>query len=697
MARDLELNVKGNSRDAAAALELAAREMDKAARQADKLGRAFDDAKHDAEQFDRELAKNALAVKALAHEYQAADVEARKDIKKRIDAERSAGNELRKIRSELIGDTERDSRAATAALAVATKEWNRLAGQAEREAGLAFSKAGKHTGDSFSTGFSGVVERGVAGGAVDSANTFASAFQGSLLKNPVIIGIGASLAALLTIPIGAAIGGLTLAGAAIGGAAAAGLAGSKADHSGQVAAGGKDLVASINAQFLKGGESAVEPLLKGIGELKKAVDNLHLDAIIRDAAKFIQPLAAGAGKFADYLSEGADILVRNAGPVVDAVADELPTIGKAFKEFASDIAGGSEGGAQALRDFIEAVANIIIGIGKFIGFAENAYGAIKKFGDGFTDFVDKFAAFSPALGSAALLLGVFGQNAEKTDAVAVRLGDSNEDLASSFDDLHTQMSKVTLDFQNLVTKQIDAREAAIAYEQGIDDLKSAMDAHSHSVDINTEAGRKNVSAADDMIKKAQEHRQALLDEGKSLAEADAAYDSDIARLKAMLKVLGFNNAEIDTMIGLAGKIPRNIKINVSAPGLSSTLGMFGQLANLQSQIGSVVAAAGKAKHRAGGGPVMKGQPYIVGEERPEVFVPGENGTIIPRVPTAQRSVASMWNGGGGTQTVRVELVSTAAAGSAGAGLAAIVHAAVSTGQIQLRAVSGNDSLPVKVA
>ena len=36
-------------------------------------------------------------------------------------------------------------------------------------------------------------------------------------------------------------------------------------------------------------------------------------------------------------------------------------------------------------------------------------------------------------------------------------------------------------------------------------------------------------------------------------------------------------------------------------------------------------------HRASGGPVMAGQSYIVGENRPELFVPNQNGTIIPQV------------------------------------------------------------------
>jgi hypothetical protein len=35
--------------------------------------------------------------------------------------------------------------------------------------------------------------------------------------------------------------------------------------------------------------------------------------------------------------------------------------------------------------------------------------------------------------------------------------------------------------------------------------------------------------------------------------------------------------------------------------------------------------------RATGGPVRKGVPYVVGERRPELFVPDENGTIMPRL------------------------------------------------------------------
>jgi hypothetical protein len=35
-----------------------------------------------------------------------------------------------------------------------------------------------------------------------------------------------------------------------------------------------------------------------------------------------------------------------------------------------------------------------------------------------------------------------------------------------------------------------------------------------------------------------------------------------------------------------------------------------------------------------GGPVIAGRPYIVGESRPELFVPRESGYVFPQVPAS---------------------------------------------------------------
>lgn len=54
----------------------------------------------------------------------------------------------------------------------------------------------------------------------------------------------------------------------------------------------------------------------------------------------------------------------------------------------------------------------------------------------------------------------------------------------------------------------------------------------------------------------------------------------------------------------------------------------GGVGNLLSSLGNLIFGGG----RAGGGDVMPGRAYVVGEHRPELFVPKVAGTIVPRVP-----------------------------------------------------------------
>jgi hypothetical protein len=59
--------------------------------------------------------------------------------------------------------------------------------------------------------------------------------------------------------------------------------------------------------------------------------------------------------------------------------------------------------------------------------------------------------------------------------------------------------------------------------------------------------------------------------------------------------------------------------------------------------GSATAGTGSTftNRREFGGPVSKGRAYIVGERRPELFVPNTNGIIVPQVPSMDYSGASM--------------------------------------------------------
>ena len=46
---------------------------------------------------------------------------------------------------------------------------------------------------------------------------------------------------------------------------------------------------------------------------------------------------------------------------------------------------------------------------------------------------------------------------------------------------------------------------------------------------------------------------------------------------------------------------------------------------------------------AQGGPVQEGQPYVVGEDGPEMFVPNQSGTIVPNDKSFSQGIQEFWN------------------------------------------------------
>lgn len=69
-------------------------------------------------------------------------------------------------------------------------------------------------------------------------------------------------------------------------------------------------------------------------------------------------------------------------------------------------------------------------------------------------------------------------------------------------------------------------------------------------------------------------------------------------------------------------------------------------------LSSIFSLFGK---RATGGSVTAGQPYLVGERRPEVFVPNVNGTVIPSVNAAMNRAQAARGGSPVPLSVRIDL------------------------------------------
>ena len=116
--------------------------------------------------------------------------------------------------------------------------------------------------------------------------------------------------------------------------------------------------------------------------------------------------------------------------------------------------------------------------------------------------------------------------------------------------------------------------------------------------------------------------------------------------------LGFADLEKAALSAFASIAASAVKLGLESifGGGSGGGGGGGLLSGLTSILGSVFGVPG----RAIGGPVSPNQPYMVGENGPELFVPTSAGSIA----------ANGSGGGGGVRDVRVSINVNAPAGTA---------------------------------
>lgn len=136
----------------------------------------------------------------------------------------------------------------------------------------------------------------------------------------------------------------------------------------------------------------------------------------------------------------------------------------------------------------------------------------------------------------------------------------------------------------------------------------------------------------------QQHRQRELDE-EQLARDQELIDSKKALASATYDafeaiVIGGENAS-DVIKNLAQSL-----LQAATQAALFGQGPFASLFNTAGSGGLLGKLFGQVPGRASGGPVSAGKPYIVGERAPELFVPSQSGSIVPKI-----------RGGGGNFTL----------------------------------------------
>lgn len=484
------------------------------------------------------------------------------------------------------------------------------------------SQVGSETGKIFSGGLTGALSTPVLG--------------------PIIgVGLAAAIAAALTVALATA-GGAVLAAGALGGVGA-GVAGAVMGDSHAVAAAWGGEIEKIKAQWLGASVVFRGPLIAGAHEFGSAISEVHLDQILAKSAAYLQPLVSGAAGLAKYLGQALGVLVDGAGPAVHVLAEELPKIGLALRGASSEIASGGEGGAQALKDVLEVVERLILSLGKMVGAAEKVYGAMAKFRDW---ALPRDWFFAPGvldnLQTGARVIGDTGTAAQTATVDYKAFATALNETAATAD---TAIGSIV---DKVLDGMLAMDHATLGFEESLTRLDKTMDANGKTTSLYTEKGQANREGILAVVEANQRLFDSNIASGMSAAEATAAYEGNTEALERQLHKAHLTQGEIDDLIGKYRDVPKDVNTEVGAKGLLEVLAnlnltlqrinhLDGQTANvyLNTHITTYYDEMGLGHQgqagRAAGGPVKAGTSYVVGEHRPEVFVPNVDGTIVPSI------------------------------------------------------------------
>lgn len=342
--------------------------------------------------------------------------------------------------------------------------------------------------------------------------------------------------------------------------------------------GGAGLAAAIFAAFKDADIQQVwKDMLSGIGDDLKQFGRQLGPALTQSADMFrlawgraamgVRNLFGDLGTTIVPLTQGLIGMMREAGPglkqafavavpVLKELAAMLPGLGKAVGDFFDSISESKSGALKGTRVLVMALAGSLMILGNTIEF-------LSKWFDFWTKAAERVYS---ALGKIPLLGRPFKELAEVLNGInepvddlesslvpmagsTLAVAQASRDAARAMQDLHAQMTA-------MVNNTLNADQAMLAWAAAIRSVSESVKENGRNLDINTEKGHANVSAILAAVAAAEQKRQADIElaggenaAASAVAAANATFRQQIGQLEALMRSLGFTQAQIDAVLG----------------------------------------------------------------------------------------------------------------------------------------------------
>jgi hypothetical protein len=504
--------------------------------------------------------------------------------------------------------TEEYRRSANRASAEAREQaraYDRVAGNA-REAARAVALLGASSrlgggGKGGLGGGLGGISEGFLKGGLGGASAALEGALGTPVVGPALLAGGAAAAIPAASFLGGAAGGGALAGIGAG-AAGAGLAGAWMDDPDKFDQMWSHSIDNVRTRWLNSSRAFGDELTGALKVADTTLKNLPVERILALSQSFVAPLAEGVGGGVTNTFAGIADALERVQPIVDNVGPKLANLGNDVGDAFRMISEGSEGGALALGDFVDAAGYVIKATGLLILGFEKSYENMRSFAVGVRDNIRSI----PALGVAydGLTSSLFGIR-DSTMTAARELdnaGDAAHNTAFDWGEMAeagAEAALETLGLNDALTKtrntMLGMADANLAVAQGWLDLKDGLSDGAKTLDTNTQAGIDNTRVIQDQVEALERQRLQAIETGGGTVEAvnaaNAAYDAQIERLRQAAYAAGYDKQQVDNLIASLGAVPKDTEAKVEVKGLQESLRQGESLRQRLDQIDGRVAVA----------------------------------------------------------------------------------------------------------
>jgi hypothetical protein len=440
---------------------------------------------------------------------------------------------------------------------------------------------------------------------------------------------------------GAPLLGATISAAVIGGAGVGGVIGGVllASKDPRVQAAGTALGKSLLGQLEQDAQPFVGPVLQGIAKIEGAFQGMNgeIKSIFSVSSGFLAPLEDGVLGAVGGIVRGIDALVTKGKPVIDQLGHSFSELGNATGDALEVISGDSGDAAKALKDLTDTVSLGIEGFGYLTRGLTELYGPLTALPHLWINAGESLLGWNDTAKTTAVTATVAATAQQLLSTRVLSAGESAGKAGLQMQTYGDKMTEAADKGRGLYDSQTDVAQA-------IADTKKALDKNGHSLDINSQKGRDNRKVLSDLAGKLEANYEAYVKVNGEGAAAGKVAEHNRTQFVNLAKQFGIGSRAANNLADSMGLIkPKSVDVHVNthdAIGRANAArdalnAIHGKSVSVHVSVTGLerLNQAGNriGGFRAGGGPVSAGKAYVVGEHQAEVFVPSQDGTILPSI------------------------------------------------------------------